>query len=349
VGKRRCLADFRMHDFAATRTHTVLLNLPLTLSPANYLSFPPVPLIHFDRNLPSEFVIFPRLFRHPSTPNEPVRFIDPEPSLIFHTANAWDEYHESKFVAVNMLGCRFKSAKLVYAAGAVEVPKVEKVMGQGDDVRLHYYRFQFPQDYATNPLSTQGTISHSFPLTAIPFEFPTMAQDHGMSAARFVYGCTMRSGSFDERLGGAAKVDCLAKVDVQELIRKGKRRGEGKNMCPADKRSTKDILDDWAAGKPGPVSIFVMPPGWYAQEPRFVPRTGRGLSEDDGYLLTYSTRLACIPLTLVYDEQYILPDGTPSLESGAGSELWIIDAKRMHEGMSALLCRIKLPQRVPYG
>jgi len=51
----------------------------------------------------------------------------------------------------------------------------------------------------------------------------------------------------------------------------------------------------------------------------------------------------------VYNEQYLLPDGTPSVAADAGSELWIVDAKRMTEGMAALVCRIKLPQRVPYG
>ena len=187
-----------------------------------------------------------------------------------------------------MLGCRFKSAKLVYAAGAVDVPKVEKEMGVGDDVLLHYYRFQLPDDYHTNPNSTVGTISHSFPLTAIPFEFPTISTDHGMSAARFVYGCTMRTGSFDERLGGAAKVDCLAKVDVQELIRRGRARGPGKNMQPVDGRTSAQIIEDNANGNSDVISIFAFPKGWFAQEPRFVPRAGAGLTEDDGFLMSYS-------------------------------------------------------------
>lgn len=44
-----------------------------------------------------------------------------------------------------------------------------------------------------------------------------------------------------------------------------------------------------------------------------------------------------------------MPDGTPSTRHDTGSELWVVDAKRMGEGMSAVVCRIKLPQRVPYG
>lgn len=276
-----------MHDFAATRSHTIFLNLPLTLAPHNLFSAPPVPLIHFDRTLPSEFVIFPRLLRSAVTPQEPIRFTEAEPSLIFHTANAWDEDAGDELIAVNMLGCRFKSAKLVYAAGSVEVPRVEKLIGENDVVRLHYYRFAMPPTYGSIDSPTSGIISHSFPLTAIPFEFPTIPTDLGMSATRYVYGCTMSSGSFDERLGGAAKVDCLVKIDVQELIRRGRQRGEGKNMIPVDGRSSSQATEDWAMGIEGPIEIFVLPKGWYAQEGRFVPRVGHGLDEDDGFLLSY--------------------------------------------------------------
>jgi carotenoid cleavage dioxygenase-like enzyme len=279
-----------MHDFAATRTHSILLNLPLTLTPANLFSLPPVPLIHFDRTLPSEFVIFPRLLNAPETPQHPVRFSEPEPSLIFHTANAWDECGPSGgLVAINMLACRFRSSKLVYAAGAVDIPKVEAEIGVDDVVRLHYYRFALPPAYGTSSNPTKGVITHSFPLSTIPFEFPTMPTDLGMSPARYVYGCTMRSGSFDERLGGAAKVDCLAKVDVQTLVERGRARGEGKNMDPVDGQSSAQILEDWRKGIKGSVEIFAFPEGWFAQEPRFVQRAGEGLEEDDGYLLSYGT------------------------------------------------------------
>lgn len=266
-----------MHDFGCTRTHTILLNLPLTLSPANFLSLQPQPLIHFDRSLPSEFIIFPRLH-----PDRPVRFIDPEPCLIFHTANSWNETVNGRVVAVNMLGCRFKSAKLVYSAGAVDVPKVERAFGKDDIVQLYYYRFVLP----TDPNAKEGTISHAFPLTAIPFEFPTIPFHLGMSASRYVYGCTMASGSFDERLGGAAKVDCLVKIDVLTLIAAGKKRGMGRWDEAVDIRTAEDIMRDGRAGRQRPVSIFHCPDGWYAQEPRFIPRIG-GREEDDGYLLTY--------------------------------------------------------------
>ena len=273
-------ADYRMHDFAASRKYTILLNLPLTLSPANLFSMPPLPLIHFDRTLPSEFIVFPRLLRSSATPSEPIRFRELEPSIIFHTANAWDEYDGDQVAAVNMLGCRFKSAKLVYAAGAVDVPIVEKQAGEDDVVRLHYYRFPLPQ-----PGSTEGEITHSFPLTAIPFEFPSVPTDLGMSEARYVYGCTMKSGSFDERLGGAAKVDCIVKIDVRALIARGQKQGNRITEA-VDKRTSAQIMGDYKPGEAHDVEIFACPDGWFAQETRFIPKSG-AKDEDEGYLLTY--------------------------------------------------------------
>lgn len=52
---------------------------------------------------------------------------------------------------------------------------------------------------------------------------------------------------------------------------------------------------------------------------------------------------------VAYDEAYLKADGTPSTAPEAGSELWVIDAKKMHLGSQAVICRVKLPQRVPYG
>lgn len=77
-----------------------------------------------------------------------------------------------------------------------------------------------------------------------------------------------------------------------------------------------------------------MPKGWYAQESRFVPRRD-GESEDDGWLLTY-----------VFDEgQLDVVTGEVRVDVDVRSELWVIDAK----GMREVVCRVVLPQRVPYG
>ncbi len=269
-----------MHDFACTRNTTIILNLPLTLSPLNLISLRPKPLIHFDRTLPSDFVLLPRDASAPAR-----TFREQEPSMIFHTANAWDETRESDATlapgdhAVDMVACRFDSAKLVYAAGAVPIPLHEAAMGKDDVVRLHYYRFLFAAD---------GThrIAHSFPLSAIPFEFPNVHPARSLTRARYVYGCTMREGGFDERLGGAAKVDCLVKVDVLRLAEQGRKAGHGKKEA-VDSTSVMDILHAQDRGeRDGPIQVFAFPEGWYAQEGRFVPRQW-ATEEDDGYLLSY--------------------------------------------------------------
>jgi carotenoid cleavage dioxygenase-like enzyme len=79
------------------------------------------------------------------------------------------------------------------------------------------------------------------------------------------------------------------------------------------------------------IKCFKLPQGWFAQEPRFVPRAD-AQSEDDGYLLVY-----------VFDESQVNKYGL--CKDNAASELWILDARAMTD----IVCRVHLPQRVPYG
>ena len=310
-------------------------------------------MIHFNRHLPSEFIVMPRRI---NSETKPIRFIDPEPSMIFHTANTWDDQDDKTGQPViDMVACRFKSAKLVYAAGAIAIPAEEVRAGFDDVVRLHYYRFLFDHEQGDH------RITHNFPLCEIPFEFPATHPDKAMSKARYVYGCSMREGGFDERLGGAAKVDVIVKIDVLSLSRKGRLRGEGKAEA-VDRRTVLQIMEDHKRGRHDDIQVFVMPEGWYAQESRFVPRVEAGAAEDDGWLLAYGEHTAtarsfllcsmltgATTVTAVYDEQYINQMGEASIAAGTGSELWIIDAAKMWQGESCVVCRIKLPQRVPYG
>lgn len=277
-----------MHDFGCSRKYAILLNLPLTLTPMNLLAWKPKPMIHFDRTLPSEFILVPR---DPSLP--PARFVDPEPSMIFHTANTWDDFDaETGEPTVEMVACRFRSAKLVYAAGAMPVPAEEFRAGIDDVVRLHYYRFLFSRDPAA-----PHQITHCFPLSEIPCEFPACNPRMLMGKARYIYVCSMKEGGFDERLGGAAKVDCLVKADVLDLSRRGRQRGKGKG-CAVDRRTVMEMVRQQEALKDGEapsgddaaIQVFALPDGWFAQECRFVPRQ-RAIDEDDGFLLTYGKRL----------------------------------------------------------
>lgn len=108
-----------MHDFGCSPTHTVILDLPLSLDPMNQLAGRPP--VAYDPSKPSRFGVFPR--RNPAA----VRWFETDACCIFHTANTWDELdpRNGEVAAVNMLACRLTSATLVFAAGNIR-PPVEK-------------------------------------------------------------------------------------------------------------------------------------------------------------------------------------------------------------------------------
>ncbi|CZR63946.1 related to lignostilbene alphabeta-dioxygenase I [Phialocephala subalpina] len=313
-----------MHDFGVSFTHTVIMDLPLSLDPRNLARNEPV--VSYDPAGRSRFGVFPRW--NP----EAVRWFETNPCCIFHTANTWDETtinpinKTPETTVVNMLACRLTSASLVFSAGdvAAPIPKASKKItypAEEEQCRLYYYRF-----FLSGP---ENTISHQFALTSIPFEFPSLRDDVSMSNARYIYGCSVSDSTFGAALGRAVKIDSLVKVDATTLINRAKTSPPTPITGCVDNRSVSDIL---ASNNPNdPIKIFKLPPGFYAQESRFVPRKN-GISEDDGWILSY-----------VFDESQL--DGNGNAGVGAKSELWVIDAKEMRE----VVCKVMLPQRVPYG
>ncbi|KAK4985937.1 hypothetical protein LTR50_005600 [Elasticomyces elasticus] len=213
-----------------------------------------------------------------------------------------------------------------------------------DQCRLYYYRF----DLSSPP--SENSITAQWALTAIPFEFPSVRPDVEMQAARYIYGCTMTGSNFGAALGRATKIDALAKIDVKALIERGRAKPPRGVTGVVDDRTVQQIVRDNATAEhDDAIKIFTAPSGWYLQEPRFVPRRPPPVQphphhqhadareedvedEDAGYLLSYA-----------FDESQLLPSG--EVAAGAVSELWIIDARSMRH----VLCRIALPQRVPYG
>ncbi|PVH97606.1 carotenoid oxygenase [Periconia macrospinosa] len=110
-----CSGGKMMHDFGVSKLHTVILDLPLTLTPFNLLKNQPV--VAYEPSKPSRFGVFPR--RDPAA----VRWFETTGCCIFHTANTWDELDaRGKPTAVNMLACRLTSASLVYSAGNIAPP-----------------------------------------------------------------------------------------------------------------------------------------------------------------------------------------------------------------------------------
>jgi len=312
-----------MHDFGVSARHTIIMDLPLLLDPKNQMHG--VPALHYDSTSKSRFGVFPRY-----APYE-VQWFETNPCLIFHTANTWDTTTITAQAAevetvVNMLGCRLTSAATVFRPGNIPTPESKPVppeYAEEEQCRLYYYSFPLTRE-ANRPTH----IRHQWGLSAVPFEFPVIHADKAMAEARYVYGCST-SASFTVALGKAAKIDYLVKIDSKTLIERGiKNPPEPIKGC-VDKRSIAQIAR--SNDKDDPIKLFQMPTGWYAQEPRFVPRTSAE-SEDDGWLLMYA-----------FDESQLDEHGHAPAD--AKSELWIIDARDMKE----VVAKVKLPQRVPYG
>ena len=313
-----------MHDFGVSLTHTVIMDLPLSLRPRNLAN--DESMVSYDPSARSRFGVFSRW------QPEAIRWFITNPCCIFHTANTWDEVSVNPLTknptttAVNMLACRLTSASLVFTAGDVAPPITNSTTShmysaEEEQCRLYYYRFSLS--------GSENTITHQFALSSIPFEFPSIRDDVSMTTARFIYGCSLSDSLFGAALGRAVKIDSLVKIDAIALIARAAEKPPTPITGCVDSRSVAEII---ASKDPNdPIKIFKLPKGFYAQESRFVPRSN-GLSEDDGWIMSY-----------VFDESQLDEQGAAGPNSK--SELWIIEAKEMKE----VVCRVELPQRVPYG
>lgn len=310
-----------MHDFGVSKNHTIIMDLPLSLDPMNKIRG--APSLFYDSSKNARFGVFPR-----HAPNR-VRWFDTSPCLIFHTTNCWDVFlpkKDSGETWVNLLVCRMTTASVVYGSANLPVPvpaSLPSELVEEEQCRLYYYSFVLPDSTHVQP-----SIRHQWALSAIPFEFSLVAPANDMKAAKYAYGCST-SESFGSALGKASKIDYLVKLDVKRLIARGEANPPETIRGCVDMRTVDEIM---ASKDPeDPIKLFKLPPGCFAQEPRFVPRQD-GKSEDDGYLITY-----------VFNEAQL--DAMGTCPPGSKSELWILDAR----DMKTVAARIQLPQRVPYG
>ncbi|GAQ46429.1 hypothetical protein AtubIFM55763_000812 [Aspergillus tubingensis] len=300
-----------MHDFGVSHRHTIIIDLPLELDLSNIIHGKPV--VEYNPQGQTRLGVFPR-----HVP-ELIRWFTTEPCVVMHTVNTWDDITPGG-TWVNMLLCRMNSVAPFYHMGNIAAPDALK---QPDpQCRLYYYEF---------PPSHEGTtsISQQWALSAIPFEFPCVPKHLEMDPTRYVYGSSMRKGNFAATHISAFKIDCLVKMDVEHLLSRGKTERLSPVDGCVDERSIDEVL---ASDNPDdPIKVFAFPTGWYAQECSFVPRKD-ARHEDDGWLVTY-----------VFDESQLDENGEAPPD--ARSELWVIDAV----GMREVVCRVVLPQRVPYG
>jgi carotenoid cleavage dioxygenase-like enzyme len=367
-----CTGGKLMHDFGVSKHHTVILDLPLSLTPTNLLKNQPVLL--YEPEKPSRFGVFPRF--EPAS----VRWFEATGCCIFHTANTWDEYDsEGRVAAVNLLACRLTSSSVVFSAGNIVPPPHPDHSKTTKPKPISFFaKYDDPHEFAdpekldeTTPLlaqdesvssgstpplfpmshdeeeqcrlyyyrfamdsETTNDITHQFALAAIPLEFPTVSPLTEMTNAQYIYACSTLNESFGAALGKATKIDLIVKTDTKALLSRAQHTPPTSITGCVDDRTVDQILASTDCNDP--IKMFRLPPNHYGQEPRFVPRTRNGsrdgLSEDDGYLVFY-----------VFNEDQL--DRKGECRADSKSELWVLDAKTM----DTVVCKIQLPTRVPYG
>lgn len=323
----KCGGARMRHDFGVSSTHTVIVDVPLSLDPAGLLRNKPV--VEYKPWEPARFGVFPR--REP----DKVKWFETGGCCIFHTANTWDEHnHDGDISAVNLLACRMTAASMVYNAGNIIPPpppgkvNVDKRTIETSEIfekeqcRLYYYRFSLA--------STDNEITDQFALSPIPFEFPTLNPAYDMGFANFIYGCSTTAPSFTSALGKGTKIDVLVKMNVRALLDRSK---DSKSVLSPDSCVDNRFMDEILASRAPDdcIKAFRLPDKHYAQEARFVSRDAPK-SEDDGYLLFY-----------VFDENQLHEEG--ECPGNATSELWILDAV----DLATVVAKVVLPTRVPYG
>lgn len=360
-----------MHDFGVSANHTIIMDLPLSLDPVNQLKG--LPPVAYDPSKPSRFGVFKRrqpkevqwfetdaacIFHTANTwdgvqTSGEIRTVNmlacrlTSATMIFATGNIaapvpvkkdviksqgrmsfFSKYdYDSEptiFERAPLLESPFAEKEAFITVNNLSYEEAEEPCYNEEQCRLYYYSFNIES----------GTIDHQWALATIPFEFPSVRPELEMQAARYIYGCSTTTTSFGSALGKATKIDALVKVDALSLVERGRRSPPRSVTGVVDNRTMATILA--SSDLKDPISVFCMPDGWFAQEPRFVPASTNA-SEDDGYLLFYA-----------FDESQLTDQGDVPLDSGpdrAKSELWIVNARNMKD----VLARVKLPQRVPYG
>jgi carotenoid cleavage dioxygenase-like enzyme len=369
-----CTGGKLMHDFGVSKHHTVILDLPLSLTPVNLLKNKSVVL--YEPEKPSRFGVFPRW--QPAL----VRWFQTTGCCIFHTANTWDEYSpDGGVTAVNLLACRLTSASVVFSAGNI-VPPPHPDHSHVEKPRPMSFFAKYDDDHEledpeksisdeTSPLLTRdeshgsgstaprvpmshdeeeqcrlyyyrfamdrdasNDITHQFALAAIPFEFPTVSPTTEMTYAQYIYGCSTLNESFGAALGKATKIDLIVKMDVKALLARAQNTPPENISGCVDDRTIDQILASTDSNDP--IKVFKLPPNHYGQEPRFVPRK---TIESDNSMSEDDGYL----VFYVFNEDQLDQNG--ECRSDSKSELWVVDAKTMDN----VICKIQLPTRVPYG
>jgi carotenoid cleavage dioxygenase len=161
------------HDFAASRAHTVFMDLPMVFDME--LAMLGTMPIRWSDDYPARFGILPR-----AGGDADVRWFDVEPCYVFHTLNAHDEGD-----TVVVRGCRMPEVWR-------DSPAMEPGVGEPDPAtmpRLHEWRF----DLAT------GRVAERY-VDDEPCDFPRLADRDAGLPARYGYTMSMSFGSGGGRI-----------------------------------------------------------------------------------------------------------------------------------------------------
>ncbi|KAF2651238.1 carotenoid oxygenase [Lophiostoma macrostomum CBS 122681] len=367
-----CSGGKMMHDFGVSLQHSVILDLPLTLTPYNLLKNQPV--VCYEPDKPSRFGVFPR--REPGN----VQWFETAACCIFHTANTWDEKDTSGNVAaVNMLACRLTSSSVVFSAANLQPPP-HPDSAKSISPRPMSFFAKYDEDDTVDPerdyfgektplltqITTAGssrpTLPHGPPTPPISHDdaeqcrlyyyrfslthkVPTITHQYALSvipvefptlnpAYEMVSARYIYTCSTSDASFGAA-LGKATKVDVLVKMDVQTLLQRGEAHPPS---TVTGCVDNRSLSQVLASQDEKDPVRAYHMPPNWYAQEARFVArdnaqaEDDGFLLFYA-----------FDESQLdeygecLPD--------AVSELWILDARNMRD----VLARVRLPQRVPYG
>ncbi|KAG0242201.1 hypothetical protein BGW41_004633 [Actinomortierella wolfii] len=356
------------------------LDLPNIFDPLHLVQGKPI--LTFRKELPSRFGIIPREY-NAARDKDKVFWFETDSCFIYHTATAWDEVETSgNVVAVCMTACRSNRPNIYLnqhephpedgrlgGGPTMEEFTREKIPpGSGrledqdpDGHYLTYFRF----DLMTHRMYTMT-------LNPLNLEFPMIHPDFlTRPDQRFVYLATFS----DSEMGVAPRPTGLTKIDTLAVIEKGLAKHKQKLQdhlnehqrtaaCDSSKKNKKRQAKQstiFSSQKEHHLELGIEELAKVAQETSwtfyhgekifggecsFVPRSGRLMGsrakaedEDDGYLLVF-----------VYDEAQLDDQGLELEGIQQYSELWILDAKKMGgTNDEVVVCKIRVPRRIPYG
>lgn len=372
-----------MHDFGVSSSHTIIMDLPLSLDPMNQLKGKAP--VTYDASKPSRFGVFPR--RHP----ENVQWFETDACCIFHTANSWDDHDKhGNPVAVNMLACRLTSATLVFASGNVAPPKDPNTIPTfaRNKKRMPFYsKYDDPSDASVweRSDSIESPSDEKEPLLRI-ISSPTSpalledtdSDDYDEDQCRLYYY------NFDLRTGRIAHQWALSAVPFEfPSVHPALEMSAARYIYGC---STTATNFGSALGKATKIDALVKIDAatLIAQGRANPPRSVAGIvdsrsmlqvldSNDESQDTTDPIRAFRMPEGWYAQEPRFIPSASPQSEDDgylvfyafdeaqlssdgevpddenpacrAKSELWILDARFMRE----VVARVLLPQRVPYG